>query len=93
MNTVQRVIESRSLVSAILEVPEVIMCVPWSYLLTVVRDHIQRSPILTAVSRYNADYMGIWSQDNPGISCWNAPPFAVSDNTGDEIDPSIKVES
>ena len=87
------VIESRSLISAILEAPEVVMCVPWLFFLTVVRDRIQRSSVLAAVSRYDAYYMRVWPHDNPGIVHWDAPPFAVGDDAGDEIDPLIKVES
>ena len=63
MNVVQRVIELRPLVSAILEAPKVIMCVPWSFLLTVVRNPIQRSAVLTVVSGYDANHMGIWCHE------------------------------
>ena len=69
------------------------MCIPWSLLLTVVRNRIQSSTILTAVSGYDADHMGIWPHDDPGVMCLNTPPFIVGDDTGDKTDPSIEVES
>ena len=53
---------------------------------------MQGSTVLAAVSGYDADYMGVWPLDNPGIAHWNAPPFAVGNDAGDEIDPSIEVE-
>ena len=93
MDMVQRVIESCPLVSAVLEVPKVIMCILWSFLLTMVRNHIQRSAVLTAVSGYDADHMGIWSHDDPGVTRWNTPSLVVGDDAGDKIDPSIEVES
>ena len=38
MDVVQRVVKPRSLVNAVLEAPEIVRCVPWSYLLTVADD-------------------------------------------------------
>ena len=90
---IQHVVEPRPLVSAILEAPEIVMGVPWSFLLTVVRDRIQGSAILTAVSRYDADYIGIWTHNDSGVTCWDTSPFVVGDNAGDEISPSVEVES
>ena len=40
MDAVQRIIEPRSLVSAVFEAPEVVRCVPWSYFLTMVRNRM-----------------------------------------------------
>ena len=93
VDTVQRIVEPCPFVSAVLEAPEVVMCVPWSLLLTVVRDRMQRPSILTAVSGYDADYMGIWSHDNPGVMRWNTPPLTVGDDAGNEIGPSIEIKS
>ena len=92
VDMVQRIVEPGSLISAILEVPKVIVCVPWSFLLTVVRDRVQRSSVLTVVSRYNANYMGIWTHNNSCVMCWNTPSLVVGDDTGDKVDPSIEVE-
>ena len=93
VDVIQCIVEPCSLVSAVLEAPKVIVCVPWSYLLTVVRDCIQRSTVLTVVSRYDADYMGIWTHDHSCVSCWNTPPLVVGNDAGDKIGPSIEVES
>ena len=93
MDMVQRIVEPYLLISAVLEAPEIIVCVLWSFLLTVVRDRIQRSTVLTAVSRYNANYMGIWTHNNSCVTCRNAPPLVVGNDAGDEVDPSIEVES
>ena len=92
VDAIQHVVEPCSLVSAILEAPKVVRCVPWSYLLTVVRDCMQGSAILTPISGYDADYMGVGTHDDSGVTCWDASSLAVSDDTGDEIDPSIKIE-
>ena len=92
MDTVQRVVEPLSLVSAVFEAPEIVRCVPWSYFLTMVRNRMQGSTVLAAVSGYDTDHVGVRSHDNSGVSCRNAPPFAVSDYAGDKIDPSVEVE-
>ena len=88
----QHVVESRSLVSAVLEVPEVIVCIPWSFSLIMVRDRIKRSSVLTPISRDNASDMWVRAHNNPGVTHWDASPLAISDYTGDKIDPVIEVE-
>ena len=93
VDMVQRIVEPRFFVSAVFEVPKIILCIPWSLFLTVVRNGMQRSSVLTAVFGYDADYMGVRTHNNPGVTCWNAPPLVVGDDTGDKIGPSIEVES
>ena len=51
------------------------------------------STILAAVPGYDTDYMGVRSHDNPSIACRDAPPFTVSNDAGDEVGPSIEIES
>ena len=55
--------EPVEIISAMLEMPEVIMCVPRAFSLIVIRDHAQWSSILAAISGNNADNVGIRSHD------------------------------
>ena len=93
MDMLQRVIKPRSFVSTIFEVPKVIKCVPRVFSLIMVRDCIQWSPILTVVSWNDAYNMRVGAHDDPSVASWDASPFAVSDNTGDKVDPAVEVES
>ena len=93
VNVLQRVVKPRLLISAVLEAPEVVMCIPWSFPLIMIRDHIQGSTVLTPVSGNNTDDMRVWTHNDPGIPCWDTPSFTVSNDAGDEIDPSVEVES
>ena len=89
----QRVVKLCSLVSAVLEAPKVVGCVPWSFPLVVVRDRMQGPTILTPVSGYNADDMRVWTHDDPGVARWNTPSLTVSNKAGDKIGPPIEIES
>ena len=88
----QRVVKPRSFVSAILEVPEVVVCVLWSFSLIMVRDCIQGPTILTLISGDNADNMWVQAHNDSRVARWDTPPFTIGDNAGDEVDPTIEVE-
>ena len=66
---------------------------PWVLSLIMIRDHIQRSSILTAVSRDDAYYVWVRAHDDLSILCQNTPPHIVSDNTGNKVSPMIEIES
>ena len=89
----QHVVEPRSFISAVLEMPKVIVCVLGVFSLIMIRECVKRSTILTLVSRYDADDVWVWTHDNLGIPCWDASPFTVSNDTGDEVSPAVDVES
>ena len=89
----QCVVKLRSFVSAILEMPRVVVCIPRVFSLIVVRECVEGSTILILISRYDANDVWVWTHDDPGITRWNAPPFTVSNDTGDEVDPAIEIES
>ena len=89
----QRVVELCLLVSAVLEAPEVVMCVLWSFPLIMIRDRIQGSTILTPVSGNNTDNVWVWTHNDSGVLRWDTPSFTVGIDAGDEIDPSVEVES
>ena len=89
----ERRFEPVEVVSAVLETPEVVLCVPWAFSLIMVRDRIQRSSILRVVPRDNTNNMGIWPHDDPGIACWDTSPPIVSDDTGYIVSPAIEIET
>ena len=93
MDVFQCIVELRSLVSTIFEVPEVIVCIPWSFSLIMVRDCIQGPTVLTPISGDNAYNMWVRAHDDPGVTCRDASSLAVGDYAGDEIGPAIEVES
>ena len=93
MDVFKRIVKARSLVSTVLEPPQVIMSVPWPFPQVMVWERVQRPPVLTAISRNNSYDMGVRAHDNSSIVCWNAPPLAVGDDAGNEIDPAIEFES
>ena len=64
----QCVVKTPSFVSAILETPEVILSIPWALSLIVVGDSIQRSAVLTPVSRDDSYNMWVWAHDDPGVT-------------------------
>ena len=92
VNVFQRVVELRLFVSAVLEAPEVVMCVPWSSPLIMIRDCIQGPTVLAPVSGNNADNMWVWTHNDPSIPRWDTPSFTVSNDAGDEIGPSVEIE-
>ena len=89
----ERRFELVEVVSAKLETPEVVLCVPWAFSQIMVRDRIQRSSVLRVVPRDNTNNMGIWPHDDPGIECWDASPPIVSDDTGHIVSPAIEIET
>ena len=93
VDVLQCIVELCSLVSAVLEMPEIIVCVLWALSLIVVRDCIQGPPILIAVSWDNAYNVGVRAHDDPSVTRRDTSPFAVGNDTGDKIDPLIEVES
>ena len=72
--------------------PEVIMCVLWSFSLIVIRECIQGAAILTLISGDNANYMWVRAHNDPGVVCGDASPFTVSDYAQDKVGPMIEVE-
>ena len=85
--------EPVEVVSTELETPEVILGVPWAFSLIVVRDHIQWSSVLRGISRDDADDMRVRPHNHPCITCWNASPPIVSDDTGHIVDPAIEIKT
>ena len=68
------------------------MCVPWPFPQVMVRERVQWTSILTVISRDNTYDMGVRAHDDPSISCQDAPPFTVDNDTRDEIDPMVEIE-
>ena len=91
MDMLQRVVETRFFINAVLELPEVVGCIPWPFSHIVTGECIQGSPILIAVSRNNTYDMGIRAPDNPSIARRNAPPLAVGDDTGTKLALQLKL--
>ena len=58
-----------------------------------VRECIQGSPILIAISRNNTYDMGVRAHDDPSVACQDTSPFAVGDDAGDKIDLAIEIKS
>ena len=85
--------ESVKFISAIFESPEVVVCVPRVLSLIMIRDCIQRSSVLTAVSRDDADDMGIGTHDRSSKVCRYTPSPIVSDDTGCIVSPAIVVKA
>ena len=88
----QHIVKPHLFISAILEAPEVVVCVPWSLPLIMIRDRIQGPTILTSISGNNTDNMWVGTHKDSGVPRWDTPSLAVSNNAGDEIGPSIEVE-
>ena len=93
VDVLQRVVEPLSLVSTILETPEVILCVPWVLSLIVIRDGIQGSTILAPVSWDNTYNVGVGPHDNPSVTHRDTPPGVVSDNAGNIVSPTIEIKT
>ena len=89
----KRVVKSRSFVSAVLKPPQIVIGVPWPFPHVMVRERVQRPSVLIAVPWDNSYDMRVRTHDNPGVACWNAPPLAVGDDTGNEVGPAIELES
>ena len=86
-------VEPNLLVSAVIEMPKVVMHTPQVLSLIMVRDCIQQSSVLTAVSKSNSHHMWVRAHDDPGVLCQNAPPPIVSNNAGDKVSPTVEIES
>ena len=93
MDVFQCIVEARSLVSANLEPPQVIVGVPWPFPQVMVRERIQRSSVLTAISWNDSYDMGVRAHDDPSVACRNAPSLAVGNDTGNEVNPAIEFKS
>ena len=93
MDILERVVKARSLVSAVLEPPQVIMSVPRPLPQVVVWERVQRPSVLTAIPWNDSYDVGVRAHDNSCVARWNAPPLAVGDDTGDEVDPAVELES
>ena len=93
MNMFQHIVKLRSLVSAVLETPEVVVRILWSFSLIMVRECIQGSSILTPISQDNTYDMWARAHDDPGVTRQDASPLTVGDNAGDEVGPAVEVES
>ena len=93
MEELKRGFKPVEVVSAVLELPEVIMCIPGVLSLIMVRACVQWSSILAAVSGDNADHVGVGTHDHPSEACWYAPPPVVSDDAWDVVGPSVVVKA
>ena len=81
------------IVNAILESPEVVLCIPRMISLIMVRDRIQQSPILQTFSGNDANNVRVCSHDHPGISHRDAPPPIVGNYAGYVVDPVVEIEA
>ena len=88
----QCVVKSHSLISAVLEAPEVIMCIPQSFSLIMVRECIQGPTLLTLISGDDANNVWVRAHDDPSVACRNTSSFAVGDYAGDKVGPTIEIE-
>ena len=86
-------LEPVEIVSAILESPEVILCILQMISLIMVRDHIQWPPILRIISRNNTYNVRVWSHDHSHISRRDAPPPVVGNYAGYIVNPTIEIEA
>ena len=93
MDALQHIVELRSLVSPVLELPEVILCVPWVLSLILIRYCIQGSSILASVARDNPYDMRVWTHDDLGIACRDASPSVVGNNAGYVVGPVIEIKA
>ena len=89
----ERRFEPVEVISAILESPEVIVRVPRALPLIMIRDCIQRSTILAAISGNDANDMGIRTHDHPSEAHWYAPSPIVSDDAGCIVGPAIVIKA
>ena len=85
--------KSVELISAIFESPEVVVCIPGALSLIMIRDCVQRSTILAAISGNDANDMGIRTHDHPSEAHWYAPSPIVSDDAGCIVGPAIVIKA
>ena len=81
------------IVSAVLESPEVVLCVPWTISLIMVWDRIQRPSILRTIPGNDANDVRVWSHDHSCISRRDAPPPVVGNYAGHVVNPTIEIEA
>ena len=86
-------LELVEVVNAELETPKVVLSVPWTFSLIVVRHRIQWPPILQVISRDDANNMGIQPHDDSGVAHRNAPPPIVSDDARHIVSPAIEIKT
>ena len=85
--------EPIEVVSAVLEMPKVILGLLRALSLIMIRNRIQWSSILRIVSRDDAYHMRVRSHNHSSVPRWNAPPPVVSNYAGCIVDPAIEVEA
>ena len=85
--------ESVEVVSAELEMPKIVLSVPWALSLIVIRDCIQWSSVLRIVSRDDTDNVRIRPHDDSGVACRNTPPPIVSDDARYVVNPAIEIKT
>ena len=93
MDVLQCIVKLLSFDSAILETPEVILCILWALSLIVIRDGIQQSPILAPVSWDEAYNVWVGPNNDPGVTRRDAPPSVVSNNAGNIVSPTIEIKA
>ena len=92
-DVLERGFEPVEVISAELETPEIVLCVPWALSLIMVRDCIQWSSVLRLVSRDDANDVGIRPHNDPGVACRNAPPPVVGNDAGYIVNPTVEIEA
>ena len=93
VDVLQCIVELLSFVSAVLELPEVVLCVPWALSLIMIRENIQWSTILTPVPRDDAYDVWIGLHNDPGVTGGDASPGIVGDDAGNVVSPAMEIEA
>ena len=93
MDEVKGEVNMGGVVSADLELPQVIRCVLRSLSLVVIRGSIQRTSILIIVAWNHTNDMGIRSHDDSGKVCRNIPAMVVGNDAGHIIGPAVVIEA
>ena len=93
MDKFERRFEPVEVVSTELELPKVILGIPWALSLIMVRDRIQGSSILRTVSRNDANNVRVWPHNDAGVASWNTPPPTVSNDAGRKVGPTVEVKT
>ena len=93
MYEVEGKFEVGKVVSAELELPQIVSCVLRSLSVVMIRSGVQRTAILVIVPWDHADDVRVCSQDDPSKACRYIPAVVVGNDAGHTVGPAVVIEA
>ena len=93
VDEVEGKVDTGGVVSADLELPQIVRCVLRSLSLVMIRGGVQRTSVLVIVTWDHTNDMRVCSHDNSGVTCRDIPATIVGNDAGHVVGPVVVIEA